>query len=118
MQKVVVIGGGASGLASAIYAAKSGNEVILLERNSSVGKKILITGNGRCNYFNTDQDLKHYHSSNVDILSEIITDGNVNLVLDFFDSIGIVPKIRNGYYYPNSILIKISNKSIHNSPPY
>lgn len=102
MQKVVVIGGGASGLASAIYAAKSGNEVILLERNSSVGKKILITGNGRCNYFNTDQDLKHYHSSNVDILSEIITDSNINLVLDFFDSIGIVPKIRNGYYYPNS----------------
>lgn len=102
MQKVVVVGGGASGLVCAANAAKSGNEVILFERNSSVGKKILITGNGRCNYFNTDQDLKHYHSSNYDILSEIITEDNLSLILDFFDSIGIVPKIKNGYYYPNS----------------
>lgn len=102
MQKVVVIGGGASGLVGAINAARLGNEVILLERNSSVGKKILITGNGRCNYFNADQNLRHYHSSNDDILSEIITDNNLNLVLEFFDSIGIVPKVRNGYYYPNS----------------
>lgn len=102
MQKVVVIGGGASGLAAAIYAAKSGNEVTLLERNSSVGKKILITGNGRCNYFNVDQSLRHYHSSCPSSLSEIITDNNLRLILDFFDSIGIVPKIKNGYYYPNS----------------
>lgn len=102
MQKVVVIGGGASGLVGAINAARLGNEVILLERNSSVGKKILITGNGRCNYFNADQNLRHYYSSNDDILSEIITDNNLNLVLEFFDSIGIVPKVRNGYYYPNS----------------
>lgn len=102
MKTVVVIGAGASGLTAAIFAAKSGNKVILLERNSMPAKKILITGNGRCNYFNEDQNLIHYHSSNNKIKEEIITPLNIESIKSFFTSIGLVPKIKNGYYYPYS----------------
>ena len=100
--KVVVIGAGASGLVAAIYAAKSGNEVILLERNNSVGKKILITGNGKCNYFNSCMDLSHYYSSDKEKLKNIITEDNTAEILSFFESLGIMPRIKNGYYYPFS----------------
>ena len=100
--KVVVIGAGASGLVAAIYAAKSGNEVILLERNNSVGKKILITGNGKCNYFNSFMDLSHYYSSDKEKLKNIITEDNTAEILSFFESLGIMPRIKNGYYYPFS----------------
>lgn len=101
MNKVVIVGAGASGLISAIYAKKNNHDVIILEKNNECGKKILVTGNGRCNYFNEDQDLKHYYSSSGNI-NEIITKDNINEILNFFNSIGIVPKIKNGYYYPYS----------------
>lgn len=99
---VVVIGGGASGLVSAIYAARNNNKVTILEKNNVCGKKILVTGNGRCNYFNSDFNISHYRSNNLNILEEIINEENKNKILNFFDSIGIVPKIKNECYYPYS----------------
>ena len=102
MSNVIVIGGGASGLLSAIYAAKSGNKVTLLEKNKMLGKKILITGNGKCNYWNNDQSLNHYHTNNKEILEQIITNDNQKEILKFFERVGIVPKIKDGYYYPYS----------------
>lgn len=102
MAKVVVIGGGASGLVAAIVSRKKGHEVVILERNSLCGKKILATGNGRCNYFNDDQDIRHYHSMNQEMLSEVITKRHLEEVLTFFNQIGIVPRINDGYYYPYS----------------
>ncbi len=48
-----IIGGGASGMAAALYAARAGAHVTLLERNEKLGKKIYITGKGRCNLTNT-----------------------------------------------------------------
>lgn len=102
MKTITVIGGGASGLIASIYAKTSNTQVILLERNSECGKKILATGNGRCNYWNSDQDLKHYNSNTTNLLEEIITPENKNEIMDFFNRIGIIPKIKNGYYYPYS----------------
>ena len=102
MKTIVIIGGGASGLVASIYAKTDYNKVILFERNSVCGKKILATGNGRCNYFNSDQDLRHYNSSNRECLDSIITSKNEQEIMDFFNRIGIVPKIKNGYYYPYS----------------
>jgi len=103
MSKVIVIGGGASGLVAAIYAAKEYNNVMILERNSNCGKKLLITGNGRCNYYNEDQNIEHYHTTNNNVdLKEIINQKSNVENLHFFESIGIMPKIKNGYYYPLS----------------
>lgn len=100
--KIGIIGGGASGLVAAIEAKSNNNDVTIYEKNLTCGKKILVTGNGKCNYFNDHFDIEHYHSKNIDILKTIITDENKQKVLSFFHSIGIVPKILNGYYYPIS----------------
>ena len=100
--RIIVIGGGASGLVASILAAKGGNEVIILEKNNHCGKKILVTGSGRCNYFNDDFTISHYRSENIDRLEKIINADNKRIILDFFEGIGIVPKIKDGYYYPYS----------------
>ena len=97
MSKVIVIGAGASGLAAAIMLSRNNNEVIILERNNICGKKLLITGSGRCNYFNSD-----FTTSNRKLLESIINDKSKDEVLDFFNSIGIIPTIKEGYYYPYS----------------
>lgn len=102
MERIVIIGGGASGLVAAIYAKDIDNEVIILERNNECGKKILVTGNGKCNYWNEDQSLSHYHSENNELISQIITLDNQKEILELFNNLGIIPKIKNGYYYPFS----------------
>ena len=101
MSRVLIIGGGASGMVAAIKASLN-NEVILIDKNSNLGKKILMTGNGKCNYWNSDININHYNSSDLDVLDKIITDNNKKLVEGFFDDLGIVPRIRDGYYYPMS----------------
>ena len=101
--EIIIVGGGASGMAAAISAAKNkNNKVTILERNPACGKKILATGNGKCNYYNSDQNLNHYHSKNNELIKEIINEENIKQVQDLFTSLGIVPKIKNGYYYPFS----------------
>ena len=100
--KVVIIGGGASGIVCAIKLARRGINVEILEKNNSVLKKVLTTGNGKCNYFNNNISISHYHSNDIEFLNNIITDTNINNVHKFFNSIGVVPKIKNGYYYPYS----------------
>ena len=69
MSNIGIIGGGVSGVISAIYASKNGNKVTILEKNNDILKKLLITGSGRCNYFNSDQNIKHYHSKNEEYLN-------------------------------------------------
>lgn len=102
---IMVIGGGAAGLMAACTAADSGKEVILLEANDSLGKKILSTGNGRCNFtndymgeecFRTDSD----HQKMKHILESFSKDDT----LAFFEKMGVCPKIRFGTgYYPLSM---------------
>lgn len=101
MNKVVVIGGGASGLVAAINASSKA-DVTILEKNNDVAKKILVTGSGKCNYFNSDINIIHYYTDDYDKLVAIISEENKKKVLDFFDRLGIVPRIRDGYYYPYS----------------
>ena len=98
--KIIIIGSGASGLAAGISLLRCGYDVTILERNNISGKKLLLTGAGRCNFFNNDQNIVHYHSSDKDILAKIITSDNIHLVEDFITSLGIVPKVKDGYYYP------------------
>ncbi len=102
MSRVIIIGGGASGLVASIFAKKNGNEVIILERNTECLKKLLMTGNGKCNYLNEKYGITDYHSQNIELVDKIISDENINLIKEFFDKIGVVYKTKNGYYYPFS----------------
>ena len=101
MSKVAIIGGGFSSVVAAIYAFKL-NEVTIFERNSDILKKLLLTGNGRCNFFNEKQDINCYHSNNIDKLSKIINDDNIKELINFYKNIGIEFKEKDGYYYPYS----------------
>lgn len=101
MSKVVIVGGGASGIVAAIQASNN-HEVILLEANDKCGKKILLTGNGKCNYWNSDISVDNYNTDNTNILNSIISPKNQEEVLSFLENIGIYPRIKNGYYYPYS----------------
>ena len=102
MIKIAVIGGGASGLVASIYAKNNNTIVDLYEKNDEIGKKILVTGNGRCNYFNEDFTTDKFYSFNKYDISNIINNNMKEEVLSFFESIGIIPSIKNGYYYPSS----------------
>lgn len=62
-KKVVIVGGGASGMLAAITAARNGAKVVILEHKDRIGKKILSTGNGRCNFTNTLQTPECYRST-------------------------------------------------------
>ena len=96
--KTIIIGGGAAGMMAAIYS----KDAIILEKNNSLGKKILITGNGKCNYYNENQNIDNYNTNNIDVLEQIININNTTKILNKFDNMGIIPKIKNGYYYPES----------------
>lgn len=99
---VGIIGGGASGLMAAISAARAGAQVTLIEHMDRVGKKILSTGNGRCNLTNYRMEPECYRCSQKDFPMKVIQGFGVEETLEFFKYLGIVPKDRNGYVYPNS----------------
>ena len=101
-QEIIVIGAGASGMTAAIAAARGGAHVRLLEHKNRPGKKILSTGNGKCNLTNQNQNPCFYRtSSNVSPFSVIQKFGWQEAVC-FFESIGVLWKEKNGYVYPRS----------------
>ena len=102
MRTVAVIGGGASGMMAAVTAASGGAHVILLEHKDRIGKKILSTGNGRCNFTNTHQEPICYHSEDPLFPWKVIEKFNAQAVISFFLQLGVYSKNRNGYIYPNS----------------
>lgn len=101
-RRVVIIGGGASGLTAAIGAARKGAEVTIVEHMDRVGRKILSTGNGRCNMTNLKMEEDCYRCGEKGFPMEVIGNFGVKETLDFFRGLGIEPKDRNGYIYPNS----------------
>lgn len=102
MKNVVIAGAGASGMMAAVSAAAEGAHVILLEHKDRIGKKILSTGNGRCNFTNICQEPICYHSDNPGFPWKIIEKFGAQDVISFFLQLGIYSKNRNGYLYPNS----------------
>ena len=101
--KIGIIGGGASGMAAAIWAAKSGNETVLFERQSRVGRKLLATGNGRCNLSNTNLDFSNYHGEDPDFAKFALDSFPVSKTLRWFDSLGLYTVTeRSGRVYPYS----------------
>ena len=100
--EVAVIGGGASGLMASIASALAGADTIILEHMDRVGKKILATGNGKCNYTNEVQGLSCYRGENPAFAVPVFRQFDQKKTVAFFREIGIEPKIKNGYYYPAS----------------
>ena len=102
MKKVVIIGAGPAGLTAAINACSEDTMVTILESNGEVGKKLLLTGNGRCNYFNEVFDTSKFYSNDSNLLDSIINEDNIDRVYKFFNNLGIETKVKNGYMYPYS----------------
>lgn len=102
MRHVVVVGGGASGLVAAISAARNGAKVTLIEQKDRVGKKILSTGNGRCNLTNTYMNSECFRSDDMSLVTEILKEFGVEDTKRLFEDLGVILKDRNGYIYPFS----------------
>ncbi len=98
----MIIGGGAAGLLTAIRAAERGLSVCVIEQMAKIGKKILATGNGRCNMTNLSVKEQDYRGDDPQFAYDVLEKFSVKETLDFFESIGIVWKEENGYVYPRS----------------
>ncbi len=101
MNDVIVVGGGAAGLAAAVSAAQAGSDVTILEAGKRVGQKILKTGNGRCNLTNTQVSAADYHETFY--AAPLIEAYPADRVLDFFDDLGLLTvEEEDGRVYPLS----------------
>lgn len=103
MYDVIVIGGGAAGMMAAIAAAREKASVLILEHMELCGKKILSTGNGRCNYTNKMQGIEYYRGDDPAFVLPALESFGCEQTIRFFQSIGIEPKEKNGYVYPRSM---------------
>ncbi len=104
METVIVIGGGASGLMAAITAAEDkSRRVILLERQQRIGRKLLATGNGRCNLTNTGASLENYHGEQEGFAAPALEKFGPAQALDFFHGLGLLTVAeQGGRVYPLS----------------
>lgn len=100
---VIVVGAGASGLMAAITAARKGAKVLILEHIDVPGKKILATGNGRCNFTNIEQGTWYYRSESPVFAMSSLRQFSERDAIAFFESIGILATEKNGYYYPRTM---------------
>lgn len=98
MSKILVIGGGAAGMAAAIFSARNGNEVHLYEKNEKLGKKIYITGKGRCNVTNASDMDTLFSSviSNPKFLYSSFYSFTNEQVMDLFEELGVPLKVERG----------------------
>lgn len=108
MRRIGIIGGGAAGIAAAITAARNDRQahVFILEQKEKTGKKLLATGNGRCNLTNRQIDgscIKNcYHGGDVRFAGEVLKQFGYEDTIRFFASVGLVTKARGDYVYPRS----------------
>ena len=97
---VTVVGGGAAGLVAAITAAEAGSTVVVLERDLECGRKILATGNGRCNFANVDLDPNRYNHP--DFVAAACSEHWLDDVLSFFRASGLRWSLEQDRLYPTS----------------
>ncbi len=104
MNTIAILGGGASGMAAALAARESlDNRVLLLERQNRVGRKLLATGNGRCNLTNENADLTRYHGENVSFMLPAMERFPVGETLAWFRTLGLITRTEpSGRVYPLS----------------
>ncbi len=101
---IAIVGAGASGCMAAISAARTNPkaQILLLDGNEEIGRKILATGNGRCNYTNEYQSPDCYHSDDIAFVERAFSDFGKDETIAFFRELGVMPYCKNGYYYPMS----------------
>ena len=104
MKKIVIVGGGSCGLSCAIRLSQlflydPSIEILLLEQKEKIGKKLLATGNGRCNLSNKDQSMEYYQGHHVELLQNEIQNFDCPA---FFESIGLWTKYLGSLLYPQS----------------
>ena len=87
-KKIAVIGGGACGMTAAIAAAGEGACVTIYERNDRLGKKILATGNGKCNLGNLQLSVADYHSDNLQLVERCLAKFGADETISFFEQLG------------------------------
>lgn len=97
-----IVGGGAAGMTAAILAARNGAYVTILEGNDRVGKKILSTGNGRCNLGNRNFGPEMYSTRSPEQLKGWLEQFNTNDIIEFFEVLGLLTKQKNDGLYPVS----------------
>ena len=106
MKNIVIVGGGASGISAALSAARRApkdTRITLLEGLDRVGKKILATGNGRCNLTNEEITPEHYHSGRPELLAPLLAEMPPQRTLEFFRSLGLYCSAEEmGRVYPNA----------------
>lgn len=102
MKNILIIGGGASGLMAAINAANEKTKVTVFEKNDRIGKKILATGNGKCNLGNVNFSMDYYHSDNKELLPVYFNKVGMQETISIFKELGLMIKEKNGYLYPLS----------------
>jgi len=102
MKKIAIIGGGASGMMAAITAARRGARVTIYEHKDRVGKKILSTGNGKCNLTNLSVAEDDYRGNHPSFVMPVLEKFPVSMTLDFFEELGLFWKEKNGCVYPVS----------------
>lgn len=101
--RAAVIGAGASGMTAALTAARLGHEVTLYERQARVGRKLMATGNGRCNLTNTGAGPSNYHGEAPDFVRPALEAFPSKAVLDFFRGLGLLAREEwGGRVYPLS----------------
>lgn len=102
-EKIAVIGGGAAGFLAAITSAKNRANVTILERKDRVLKKVLATGNGRCNYTNIYADTSNYYGKNSEFTVNVLRKFTPNDAIVFFEKLGIIHNVEEkGKVYPLS----------------
>ena len=107
-KQILIIGAGPSGMTAALSAAREGCACFVVEHNDAAGKKLALTGNGRCNYTNTDISPVHYHQGSGEdgFIKKLLEAFSYEDCISFFEGIGIEPEIKryrfddHGYVYP------------------
>ncbi len=100
---IAIVGGGASGMMAAITASKNKASVILIEKNPQLGRKVLATGNGRCNLTNKFADVSRYHGGNSQFIESVLKNFDQFTTMNFFENLGLILKEENlGRIFPRS----------------
>lgn len=96
--KVIIVGGGAAGMLAAVFSARNGHEVLLLEKNEKLGKKLFITGKGRCNVTNACEREELFQNivTNKKFLYSSFSKFNNYAVMDFFEQLQVPLKVERG----------------------